>query len=395
MPLFIDVMCSFSVFVGVLILNEEKIKFYGLGPFYLEYREKVINCSDWVSKRALYLLMYLLFSRERNVAAEELIDIFWEESDLEDGKNKLYNTVYLLRKSLRKEGFTKDIIDSVSGGYTINTNYEIWTDWEYFEKKTDKIFSNNLSIEELDELFKLYRGDFYPAFRYEEWAEIYREDLREKYLNLIEILSSRLYAEEKYRDTINYLHKGLEYDPYRENFYLLYIKVLVKLGRIAEAINSYKKCEQILKEELDVLPGQELKNEYHKIKLSRELTAKIENDIDFEEDENSGAMICDIDVFKKIYDLESRHVKRLKKEFVMIKIDFTGVKLPLSLSDTASKIASMLRACDLISISNNKIYLLLQDINMMNSGIIMDRFNKFCQELELTKKPSIDIKEVS
>ncbi len=377
-------------------MNEEKINFYGLGPFYLEYQGKKVDGSSWISKRALYLLMYLLMAKDRHVAAEELVDVFWEESELEDGKNKLYNTIYLLRRSLVKDGIPKDIIESVSGGYSINDNYKVWCDWNYFESKTDQlIHEDDFSVVELDNLFQLYRGDFLPSLRYEGWTEIQREKLRENYLALIEILSLKLYSEQKYRDSVNYLHRGIEYDPYRENFYLLYIKCLVKLGRIAEAINSYKKCEQILKEELDVLPGQELKNEYHKIKLSRELTSKIEEDIIFEDDEALGAMICDLEVFKKIYDLETRHVKRLEKEFVLIKIDFTGVEMPIPFSEAVQKISLMLRTCDVICASSNKLYLLLQDINMMNSGIIMNRFNQFCQNLELTKKPSIDIKEIS
>ncbi|MFN2341613.1 MAG: BTAD domain-containing putative transcriptional regulator [Halanaerobium sp.] len=377
-------------------MNEEKISFYGLGSFYLEYQGEKVDGSSWISKRALYLLVYLLLVKERKVAAEELVDIFWPESNLDDGKNKLYNTVYLLRRSLAKDGIPRDIVESVSGGYSINNDYQIWCDWNYFDKKTDLLNSKKeLSREELDQLFKLYRGDFLLTLRYEGWTEIQREELREKYLTLIEVLSDKLYNAQKYRDTVNYLHRGIEHDPYRENFYLLYIKALVKLGRIAEAMNSYKKCEQILKEELDVLPGQELKNEYHKIKLSREVTAKIEEEIIFEEDKISGAMICDINVFKKIYDLESRHVKRLKKEFVMIKLDFSDVILPISFSEVVGKIGAMLRNCDVICSSYNKVYLLLQDMSMMNSGIIMSRFNQFFQELELSKKPSIDVKEVS
>ncbi|MGM0498788.1 MAG: AfsR/SARP family transcriptional regulator [Bacillota bacterium] len=375
---------------------EEVINFYGLGPFYFGYNNKTVSGSDWVSKRALFIFMYLLLEKKRTVSVEELIDIFWEGSDLEDGKNKLYNTIYLLRRSLAKDGIPKDIIESVSGGYSINNAYQIWTDWDYFEKKTDQmIHQKDLEVEELEKLFQLYRGDFFPALRYEGWTEIQREKLRENYLNLIEVLSNKLYEAQKYRDTVNYLHCGIEYDPYRENFYLLYIKALVKLGRIAEAINSYKKCEQILKEELDVLPGQELKNEYHKIKLSRELSEKIEEDLIFESNENSGAIICNVDVFKKIYDVELRHVRRQKGKFVLIKIDFNNVGLPISFPEAAVKISFMLRSCDVICVNNYKIYLLLQDMNMMNSGIIMSRFNAFCEELELTKKPSIDIKEIS
>lgn len=375
---------------------EESINFYGLGPFYFSYKNKKVNGHSWISKRALSILMYLLLAKKRNVSAEELIDIFWEDSDLEDGKNKLYNTIYLLRRSLVKDGIPKDIIESVSGGYTINNNYEIWTDWDYFEKKTDlMIKEKDLNLEDLEELFNLYRGDFFPSLHYEAWTEIQREKLRENYLNLIEIISNKLYILQKFRDTVNYLHRGIEYDPYRENFYLLYIKALVKLGRIAEAINSYKKCEQILKEELDVLPGQELKKEYHKIKLSRKLTDQIEEDLIFENNDDLGAIICNVDIFKKIYNLELRHARRKKSRFVLIKVNFRDVDLPILLSEAAYKISLMLRSCDVICINNNKIYLLLQDMDMMNSGIVMKRFNSFFEYLELTNKPSIDIKEIS
>jgi len=83
---------------------EETIEFYGLGPFYFKYHNKIVSGSAWVSKRALFIFMYLLLEKKRTVSVEELIDIFWEGSDLEDGKNKLYNTIYLLRRSLAKDG---------------------------------------------------------------------------------------------------------------------------------------------------------------------------------------------------------------------------------------------------------------------------------------------------
>ncbi|TDO83337.1 DNA-binding SARP family transcriptional activator [Halanaerobium saccharolyticum] len=374
----------------------EKISFYGLGPFYYEYQGKRFDGSSWVSKRALYLLMYLLLAKDRNVAAEELVDVFWEESDLNDGKNKLYNTIYLLRKSLARDGIPKDIVESKNGGYSLNDAYPVKTDWNYFEKNAKKVIKGEeLSLSEVEDLLSLYRGDFFPPLRYEGWTEIHREDYRELYLNLIENFTEKLFQEQRYRDAVNYLHKGIEYDPYRENFYLFYIKALVKLGRVAEAINSYKKCERILKEELDVFPGRSLKKEYHRIRMSQDLTEDIEVELNESPILGSGAMLCEMMVFKKIYELEIRHVKRLKKEFVLMTIDFNNVELKLPFQKAADKIGSMLRTGDVICVLNKKVYILLRDMSLVNSGIIMNRFNKFCEELELIKKPSIDIREVN
>jgi DNA-binding SARP family transcriptional activator len=381
---------------GVMQLRDGVLKFYGLGSFYFAFKDNKVDGSNWVSKRALYLLMYLVLERKRKVSAEELIDIFWPESDLEDGKNKLYNTIYLLRRSLNKDGIPKDIVESVSGGYSICDDYQIWTDWEYFEEEVNKLLKGEeLSIKKLKELFEIYRGDFYSNLKYEDWTELNRENLREYFLNLIEILTNKLYKKQNFRDTVNYLHKGIEYDPYRENFYLLYIKVLVKLGRIAEAINSYKKCEKILKEELDLLPGQELNNVYHRIKLSRELTEKVEEHLNGDLDIKPGAMFCDFNIFEKIYELELRQVKRIKHSFILLTIDFGEVVLEIPIVDFAEIISNHLRAGDVISICNQKLFLLIHDMNFNGSGTILKRFTDFCEEMKLDKKPSIDIKEIN
>jgi DNA-binding SARP family transcriptional activator len=335
--------------LGVFNLSEADFKFYGLGSFYCEYKDKKIDGSDWVSKRALYILMYLLQERQRRISVEEVVDIFWPESDLEDGKNKLYNTIYLLRTSLKKGGLPKDIVESLNGAYNINHKYKIWTDWDYFERKINNLMlGKEYAVQELQSLFEMYRGDYFSTLKYEGWTELNREKMREYFLILIEKLTEKLYSNESYRDTVNYLHKGIEYDPYRENFYLIYIKALVKLGRIAEAINSYKKCERILKEELNVPPGQELKSEYQRIKMSREITEKVQQNFNAKPVIERGAMFCDLDVFQKIYELELRHVKRLNKEFVLLTIDFSEIGSEINFEELIHKIATTLRTEDVI-----------------------------------------------
>lgn len=73
MPLFIDFVRLINWGVSVV---EEVINFYGLGPFYFGYNNKTVSGSDWVSKRALFIFMYLLLEKKRTVSVEELIDIF-------------------------------------------------------------------------------------------------------------------------------------------------------------------------------------------------------------------------------------------------------------------------------------------------------------------------------
>ncbi len=377
-------------------MSDADFKVYGLGTFYFEYKGKRIDGSNWVSKKALCILMYLLQERDCRINVEELVEIFWPESELEDGKKKLYNTIYLLRNSLKKSGVPKDIIESKNGSYSINIKYKIWTDWDYFEKNiNDLLDGKDYSIEELKSLLSLYHGEYFSSLKYEIWTDLNREKMKEYYLILIEKITERLYHKDQYRDTVNYLHKGIKYDPYRENFYLLYIKTLVKMGRIAEAINSYKKCERILKEELNVPPGDELKSEYQRIKISREISNKIYRNFNINPDFDQGAMFCDLDVFQRIYELEIRHVQRLNKEFVLLTIDFSELESEIDSEELINKIADKLRTEDVISVSSQKIYIILKEMKLVNSSLVIQRFNNLYQEMNLNKKPSLDIREIN
>ncbi|RCW62457.1 MULTISPECIES: AfsR/SARP family transcriptional regulator [Halanaerobium] len=385
-------------------MSGKHLKFYGLGSFYFSDGSRVFNGDSWVSKKAMYLFMYLLVERKRKVSSEELVDIFWQQSVLERGKKKLYDTIYLLRKSLSRDGLDKDIVESNNGYYTINSNYKVWTDWDCFGHKTDLLINRkgDFSIQDLKKLFELYRDDFFTDLSYASWTEIYREQLKQKYLNLIEIMSRKMYNAQKYLDALNYLNKGIDYDPYRESFYLLKLKTFNQLGRTAEAINCYKKCKKILDEHLGVAPQKKLKIELNRIKESRDI---VEEDIDTNIEEkinfDSGAMKCaNINEFKSIFEFELRQVQRIDEEaFLLITLEFEDGTLATedvkcAFDQIISKFKSIMRLGDYICPAQNRIYLILHDMSLDSSGIIIKRFNKFFDKTNFPKKPKLDIKEI-
>lgn len=386
-------------------MSDKRLNFYGLGSFYFSNGKRVFNGNNWVSNKAMYVFMYLLFKREINISSEKLVEVFWPQSDLERGRKKLYDTIYLLRKSLDSDGLSKDIVESNNGYYSINSDYKIWTDWEYFDSKTDKLINKEekIEIKALKNLFEFYRGNFFADLNYADWTEIYREELKQRYLNLIEIMATRMYSSKKYLDLLYYLNKGLNFDPYREKFYLLKIKTLDKLGRIAEAINCFKECKNILKEDLGVPPQQELKNELKRIKRDR--ASDFDNiEIDIEENLRleSGAMECSsIKEFKSVFELEIRQVQRDEdKEYLLVTLDFTDNDLTLSdLRVTVDKIAARfkkhMRLGDYICPASNKIHLILQDMSLDNSGVIIKRFNHFFKKKNFSQTPKVDIKEIN
>lgn len=348
--------------------------------------------------------MYLVLKRDKNVDSEELVDLFWPESSLERGKKRLYDTIYLLRKSLDRDGLSKDIVESSNGYYSINSDYKVWTDWDHFDSKTDQLLKEDkeFSLKDLKTLFEFYRGDFFNELNYADWTEIYREELRQKYLDLIELMTAKMYESKKYLDALNYLNRGLDYDPYREKFYLLKIKTLGKLNRIAEAISCFEDCKNILEEELGVSPQRELKNELQRIKNSRDfnhqdIELNISRNVSFE----SGAMRCSTaGELKRVFELELRQVRRMEdKEFLLVTLNFEednfkAGNVKFTSDQIAERFKSSMRMGDYICPINNKIHIILQGMSLDSSGAIIKRFNQFFKQLNFARKPKLDIKEI-
>jgi DNA-binding SARP family transcriptional activator len=376
-----------------------------LGSFYFSNGRRIFNGDSWVSKKALYVFMYLLLKREKNVRFEKLVDIFWPESDLEHGKKKLYDTIYLLRKSLNRDGLNKNLVVSNTGHYSINNNYKIWTDWEHFDSKTDKLIKGvkDFSSRDLKNLFEFYRGDFFSDLSYADWPKIYRENLRNKYLKLIEIMTEKMYDNNNYLDALKYLNQGLVLDPYFEKFYLLKLKILNKLGRTAEAISSFNQCKKILEEDLGVQPQPELRAELRKLKRNRDFKQAVLETYAVENIKSKeGAMQCSSsEEFKRIFELEVRQIQRMEdKEYLLVTLEFeenniTSKEFAAVSNRIAAQFKSKMRLGDYICPMNNKINIIMQDMSLDCSGIIIKRFNNFFKKLNFSQKPKLDIKEIN
>jgi DNA-binding SARP family transcriptional activator len=93
----------------------------------------------------------------------------------------------------------------------------------------------------------------------------YRERLRERYLEALDKLAGWLVARRQYRQAIRVLHRGLEVDDLRENFYRQLMRVYALSGQCSQAIVQYQRCADILERELGLDPSPQTTTLYHRI----------------------------------------------------------------------------------------------------------------------------------
>lgn len=214
------------------------MKIRTLGRFEVLRDDKPVRFSRKVPKKSLDLLKALIaFNGE--VSETRLCDVLWPDADGDAAHRAFKITLIRLRDLLER----KEAIQHRDGTVSLGRRF-VWVDTWAFEAAVEA-YSDDKSGAALEKIFSLYQGPFLNDDR-ENWAMSLRERLRRKFLGLIEKAGSRWEEQKKYRPAIDCYLKGLETDDLFEEFYQRIIACYLHLGRKAEALSVYKRCEKTL-----------------------------------------------------------------------------------------------------------------------------------------------------
>jgi DNA-binding SARP family transcriptional activator len=243
---------------------------YCLGSFRLYQDERPIR--EWPSGKGKSIFKYLLTHRERPVAKEILMDLFWPDTDPDSARNNLNVAIYGMRQALRNDGRGFSHVIFRNDSYLFNPRLNFWVDYESFVRRVQTA----QSMERQGELAKaihaytsaevLYQGEFLEEDRYEDWLIPQRQRLQAEYLNLLDRLSHHHY---EHNDLTNCAHlclKMLAIDACREEAHRRLMRCYYHQGQPYLALRQYHLCFESLNAELDIVPSASTTELYERIR---------------------------------------------------------------------------------------------------------------------------------
>ena len=260
--------------------NEElaNLRIYSLGPFRMFVGDKEITLSKCKSKKAITLLKYLFFSRNKgSVSKDVLLDLLWPDATPKQADLNFRVTLSLLRKTISIASNGRKNIPNLlrtQQGYQLSLGREGWSDVDEFnnemnlggykEKKQDHYESlrHYLNAE------NLYKDDFLVENLYEDWCFIEREHLKNQYLYALTKILDYYEGQRNLTEAINYCYKILKADPYRENIFRRLMQYHYELGNRKEVKSVFELCKNNIENKLGVALSYETKEIYHKLSLS-------------------------------------------------------------------------------------------------------------------------------
>jgi two-component SAPR family response regulator len=226
------------------------LRAYGFGMGRVERDGVPIPSSEWPTTTARNLFFYLLGHSPRS--RDQIGLDLWPDLRPSRLSGTFHNTKYRMQKALGVNP-----VEYEGGLYHLRDDLEIWYDVDEFERLLERADESHWAkaVHYVRRAIDLYTADFLEEC-YDEWCNLERERLRQRYLEAVRALSQWLLERGQFDEVISILQRGLRTDNLREDFQRRLIEAYARSGRSAEAIAQYEHYEHVLQQELGISPEQ-------------------------------------------------------------------------------------------------------------------------------------------
>jgi DNA-binding SARP family transcriptional activator/pimeloyl-ACP methyl ester carboxylesterase len=213
------------------------------------------------NKKAQALIAYLVLSPGLH-PREKIASLLWPDSSDEAARQSLRQCVSSLRKDLAALPLAADH-DMIGLQAAVASDVD-----ELKQALADP------TVENLKRAATLYAGHLLGGSNarsdlYDEWLLIERTRLRTSVLSALQVLLKELIARGARDDAIVLAVRLLAIDPLQEEIDRALMRLYFDQGQTALAIKQYKRCEAVLRQELNIEPDQETKALYQDLLRKR------------------------------------------------------------------------------------------------------------------------------
>ncbi len=376
-----------------------KIYITTLGEFDIRDEEKSLFNPSNRTYTLYKLLQYFITFRNRKILPDTIIDNLMTGSDTDDPKNVLRTQIFRLRKMLKKmeqehtdEGNHLNIVFP-NGNYSLEVGDAVELDIDVFDSLIDQGDRKNPherdeAIQLYQQALNIYKGTYLSQNPYEVWLVPIRNYYSRLYLKSLNRLIEMLADQDKNDEIIKLCEAALLLEPYEENVHIHLLKAMLKIGQSKKAMDHYEYIEMLLHKEMDMEPSPALKSMFRKIQSH--FVEKGELDIirledQLEEGPDSGALICEYEYFKFLYNIQKRKSLRTNESDYVALVTLAKSKIPRhdqteieKWSNNMTKVLSKsLRKGDVFSFWNDtQLLIMLHNISNEGLNVVESRIKK-------------------
>ncbi len=297
-----------------------KLNINTLGEFDIKINNQSILKESSRTYRLYKLFEYFLTFRNKKLLPEAIIDNILSDSESDDPKNVLRTQIFRLRKTIK--GFLPSDMDEskymtinfINGYYFLEIGENTIIDVDEFENlirqaDLEREYNIEASANLYQKALKLYKGLYLSDNSYEVWLVPARNYYQRLYLKTLYKLIDILKENNENEKIITLCEESFLIEPYEENIHINLMEAMLAQGQQKNALNHYEYSLNLIKKELDTKPSNNFTEMLDKIQnySARDVHADIDSlERDLEDRNLLGAMQCNIESFKFLFNLQKR-----------------------------------------------------------------------------------------
>ncbi len=247
-----------------------EIELHLLGRAQVCFRGRTIAPNDWVSPRARALFCHLALLQGRPLHSEILCEQHFPHLNPERARVNLQTTISAARRSLRHVLGEEagEWLRYESGHYRWAPEHTWAIDAYEFERVAREALTLTDSLvqeERLDEALSLYQGDLLPDFAEEAWCLPLHHRFRNLYAECLLARAQVAFLLGDHKRSVEYAERLVQMDTCDEAATRLLMQAYSALGRRADALQVYARCQKALAELLNTTPSEPTRRIYESI----------------------------------------------------------------------------------------------------------------------------------
>ena len=364
-----------------------------LGGFTLRQGEQFIDDSSNRMRKVWLLLAYLIYSRSSHTTQEHYLALLQgakggEAEDLSGRLKALFYRARAMLDQVAPDAGHKLIIRK-NGTYCWNTEFPITLDIEEFDRLRTAPAADDEDRLELNlQALALYQGDFLPKLSMEHWVMPISAYYHQAFLDTASQTLSLLEARSCWEEAAALCRRALKIEPYSEAVYQHLMRSLLALEDRAGAVAAYEQMSEVLFDTFGVMPSDEsrlLYREATKQANTHSVTIGAVKDQLREPAQAKGAMFCEYDFFRLLYQVQARSIIRSGEVIHIALLSVHGLfgkelsrrSLDTAVENLKELILGNLRQGDVVSqCSMSQLVIMLPQANYENSCAVCQRIIK-------------------
>ncbi|MBI3926696.1 MAG: response regulator [Armatimonadetes bacterium] len=248
------------------------LRVHSFGVFEVFRGEDKVAEGAWRTRKVKVFFSYLASQWGRLVPDEQLLEIFWPDN-YERGRKNLYWTTSIVRKCLKGDVERgSEIIFRQGEALGLDDQVPRWHDLEEFDRtyaealKADESGRADLACAGYRRLGQLYQAPYLDGC-YMDWALSLRNVQERMLIEALCRLATHGLSRGDHREALEAAQRVLTLEPCLQKAHLYAMRAYLGLGEGSRAMEQFRDCERILKQEHGLEPSTELLEYYHRARL--------------------------------------------------------------------------------------------------------------------------------